>query len=92
MNIAVSTWIRVFSKAPPAKGLMSSVFSDQGNGVSSIFVMNKSHSMRALRLGTKNSIDCSFSLLPFPPPHPHPYEVDVGVDCVYGVYEEMMIY
>lgn len=70
---------------------MSSVFLDQGNGVSSIFVMNKSHSMRARRLDTKKSTDCFSSLLPFPP-HPHPYEVDVGIDCGYGVYEEMLIY
>jgi len=47
--------------------------------------------MRARRLDTKKSTDCFSSLLPFPP-HPHPYEVDVGIDCGYGVYEEMLIY
>lgn len=68
---------------------MSSVFSDQGNGVNSIFVMNKLLSMRALRLGTKNLSDYFF---PSPlPPHPHPYEVGVGTDCGYGV-DEILIY
>lgn len=69
---------------------MSSVFSEQGNGVNSIFVMNKSLSMRALRLDTKNSTDYFF---PFSPsPQPHPYEVDAGVYCGYSVYEEVLIY
>lgn len=47
---------------------MSSVFSGQGNGVNSIFVTNKSLSVPALGLETKNSTDSFFPFSPSPIP------------------------